>query len=68
VVIKPYVKLYTRSEARALLSGFRIDRVSVHHVEIGRFRETLIGKLVAPVLARLEPVLGWYVVCDATRP
>jgi ubiquinone/menaquinone biosynthesis C-methylase UbiE len=67
VVIRPYVKLYSRREARRLLSDFRIDRVSVHHVEIGRFRERLVGKLVAPVLARLEPLLGWYVVCDATR-
>lgn len=67
VAIKPYVKLYTRGEARRLLSEFRIDRVSVHHVEIGRFRERLVGRLAAPVLAALEPILGWYVVCDATR-
>lgn len=67
VAIKPYVKLYTRGEARRLLSDFRLDRVSVHHVEIGRFRERLVGKLVGPVLSALEPALGWYVVCDATR-
>jgi ubiquinone/menaquinone biosynthesis C-methylase UbiE len=67
VAIKPYVKVYSRREAKRLLSGFRVDRVSVHHVEIGRFRERLIGKLVAPPLRILEPLLGWYVVCDATR-
>jgi hypothetical protein len=67
VAIKPYVRVYSRREAKRLLSDFRLDRVSVHHVEIGRFRERLVGKLVAPVLRRLEPLLGWYVVCDATR-
>jgi SAM-dependent methyltransferase len=67
IVIKPYVKLYTRREARRLLSDFQIDRMSVQHVEIGRFRDRLAGKLVAPLLRALEPVLGWYVVCDATR-
>lgn len=67
IVIKPYVKVYSRREVKRLLSGFQIDRMSVHHVEIGRFRERLVGKLVAPVLRRLEPLLGWYVVCDATR-
>jgi ubiquinone/menaquinone biosynthesis C-methylase UbiE len=68
VVTKPYVKLYGRGEARALLSDFRVERVSVHHVEIGRFRTRLIGRIVTPLLTRLEPMLGWYVVCDATRP
>jgi SAM-dependent methyltransferase len=67
VAIKPYVKLYTRGEARCLLQGFGIERVSVHHVEIGRFKTTLAGRLVAPVLSALEPLLGWYVVCDGTR-
>ncbi len=67
VYMKPYVKLYSRREAKALLSGFRVDRVSVHHVEIGRFRSKLVGRVVAPVLGQLEPLLGWYVVCDATR-
>jgi ubiquinone/menaquinone biosynthesis C-methylase UbiE len=66
VTTKPYVKLYGRREARALFSGFRVERVSVHHVEIGRFRTRLIGRILTPVLARLEPLVGWYVVCDAT--
>jgi ubiquinone/menaquinone biosynthesis C-methylase UbiE len=64
---KPYVKVYSRREVRALFSTFRIDRVAVRHVEIGRFRTRLVGRLVAPLLRLLEPVLGWYVICDATR-
>jgi ubiquinone/menaquinone biosynthesis C-methylase UbiE len=68
VTTRPYVKLYSRSEARTLFSDFRVERVSVHHVEIGRFRTRLIGRIVTPLLAWLEPLLGWYVVCDATRP
>jgi hypothetical protein len=68
VAIKPYVKLYTRREAQALL-GARLDvtRVSVHQVEIGRFRTRPVGRVVAPILRLLEPILGWYVVCDARR-
>jgi ubiquinone/menaquinone biosynthesis C-methylase UbiE len=68
VTTKPYVKLYSRGEARALLEGFRVERVSVHQVEIGRFRTRLVGRILAPLLARLEPLLGWYVVCEAIRP
>jgi hypothetical protein len=67
VAIKPYVRLYTRGEARRLMEGFGVDRLSVHHVEVGRFKSTFVGKLAAPALAALEPILGWYVVCDATR-
>jgi SAM-dependent methyltransferase len=64
---KPYVKVYSRREVRELFSAFRIDRIAVRHVEIGRFKDRLVGRLVAPLLRALEPLLGWYVVCDATR-
>ena len=64
---KPYVKVYSRREVRALFSAFRVDRIAVRHVEIGRFKDRLVGRLVAPLLRALEPLLGWYVVCDATR-
>jgi len=64
---KPYVKVYSRREVRALFSAFRVNRIAVRHVEIGRFKDRLVGRLVAPLLRALEPLLGWYVVCDATR-
>lgn len=67
VKTRPYVKVYSRREVRALFSAFRVDRVTVRHVEIGRFKDRLVGRLVAPLLRALEPVLGWYVICDATR-
>lgn len=67
VQTKPYVKVYSRREVRALFSAFRVDRLAVRHVEIGRFKDQLVGRLVAPLLRALEPVLGWYVICDATR-
>jgi SAM-dependent methyltransferase len=64
---KPYVKVYSRGEVRALFSSFRIERIAVRHVDLGRFRSGVAGRLVAPILRFLEPVLGWYVVCEATR-
>jgi ubiquinone/menaquinone biosynthesis C-methylase UbiE len=64
---KPYVRVYSKHEVRALFSTFRIDRVAVRHVEIGRFRDRLVGRLVSPLLRAFESVLGWYVICDATR-
>jgi SAM-dependent methyltransferase len=64
---KPYVKVYSRREVRALFASFRIDRIAVRQVEIGRFKERLVGRVVGPLLRALEPVLGWYVICDAIR-
>lgn len=67
VRIKPYVKLYTRREARSLLAGFAVESISVHHLELGRFRTSLLGRLSAPLLKPLEPLLGWYLVCEAVK-
>jgi hypothetical protein len=67
VEIKPYVKLYSRREARALFSGFQIERISIHQLDLGRFGSSWPGRLMTPVLRRLEPLLGWYVVIEATR-
>jgi len=67
VTIKPYVKVYSRREAKALLAGFAIEHISVHHLEIGRFRTSPLGRLATPLLRRLEPLLGWYVVCEANK-
>ena len=57
----------TRREARALLSGFQIDRISIHQLDLGRFGPSWPGRLMTPVLRRLEPLIGWYVVLEATR-
>jgi SAM-dependent methyltransferase len=67
VEIKPYVKLYSRREARALFSGFQIERISIHQLDLGRFGSTWPGRLMTPVLRQLEPLIGWYVVIEATR-
>ncbi len=67
VEIKPYVKLYSRREVKALFADFDVAAVSVHHVELGRLSATLMGRLSRPLLKTLEPLLGWYVVCEAVR-
>jgi len=67
VGIKPYVKLYSRREAGELFASFDVARISVHQVELGRLSTSLVGRLSRPLLRALEPVLGWYVVCEAVR-
>lgn len=64
---KPYVKVYSRGDVRELFSRFRIERIWVRHVDLGRFRSRLVGRVLAPLLRLAEPVLGWYVICEATR-
>jgi hypothetical protein len=68
VTVKPYVKVYSRRETRMLLAQFEMARISVHHLELGRFRTSLLGRLATPLVRLLEPLFGWYVVAEATRP
>jgi SAM-dependent methyltransferase len=67
VETKPYVKLYSRRGARALFSEFQIERISIHQLDLGRYGSSWPGRLMAPVLRRLEPIIGWYVIVEATR-
>jgi len=65
--IKPYVKLYSRSEARALFSTFQVRCVSVHQLDLGRFGASWPGRFLASLLRGLEPVIGWYVVVETQK-
>jgi SAM-dependent methyltransferase len=67
VATKPYVKLYSRRDVKALLADFTVESLSIHHVELGRFRDTWAGRVAAPLLRRIEPLVGWYVVCEAVK-
>jgi SAM-dependent methyltransferase len=68
VSLKPYVKVYSRREARALLAGFSPVRVSVHQIELGRWSTSRAGRLFAPILRLLGPLFGWYVVSHGVKP
>jgi hypothetical protein len=68
VSIKPYVKVHSRREAKALLADFSPVGVTVHQIELGRFRASRAGRALAPILRRLEPLFGWYVVCEGIKP
>lgn len=63
--IKPYVKLYTKRTMRGLLSSFSIEDVSVHQLELGRFRGLV--RIPAQWIRKLEPSLGWYIACRARK-
>lgn len=63
--IKPYVKLYSKSEVRRQFRAFQIENISVHQFTLDHF---LPATLCGPLLYRRMPlagVLGWYVTATA---
>jgi SAM-dependent methyltransferase len=66
--VKPYVKLYTKQEVRDLMSGFLIEDLSVHQLEAAHFWPAFLAGSMNRWVRLLEPRLGWYVTCRATRP
>ena len=67
VIIKPYVKCYTRAGMRRLLSAFVVEDVSVHQLYADHF-PSFLGRWMQSHVSRLESVLGWYVAARAVRP
>ena len=66
--IKPYVKLYSRREAKKILQGWKVEDVSVHQLHYDHFYPAILGKALSPLIPMLERRLGWYVACQATKP
>jgi ubiquinone/menaquinone biosynthesis C-methylase UbiE len=67
VRIKPYVKLYSKREVRALMTRFSIEDISVHQLEPGHFWPALLARGAQGWVPCLESRLGWYVTCRARR-
>jgi ubiquinone/menaquinone biosynthesis C-methylase UbiE len=65
--IKPYVRLYSRADVRRLVRGLQLLDLSVHQLESDHFYPAVLGRMLAPVVPRLDRVLGWYVVCKAVK-
>lgn len=67
VIIKPYVKCYTKREMRRLLSAFVVDDVSVHQL-YGNHFPSFLGRWMESHVSKVEHLLGWYVAARAVRP
>lgn len=64
--VKPFVRLYSRAQLRAILGDFRKVSICVRHFR--REQVPVIGRFLPRPLERmLEPLLGWYVVAFAEK-
>ena len=68
VSVKPFVKLYSKRAMRRLFSAFAIEDVSVHQLVAEHYYPAAVGRLLRPVVPRLEGSMGWYVACCARKP
>lgn len=73
VTVKPYVKLYSKTEVRRLLKDYEIEDISIHQLKLDHFFPSYMAKGLSRVLPslrnfpKLESHLGWYVACKARR-
>lgn len=65
--IKPYVKLYSKSEMMELFARFRIDDTSIHQLTADHFYPAFLAKSLTRAVPKLEDRLGWYVACKAVK-
>jgi len=66
VTIKPYVRLYTARELRALLARFSRVDIRVAHFNVRQI-PVLWRVLPQRIGPALEPALGWYLVVSAQK-
>ena len=65
VTVKPYVRLFSKSEIRCLMKAFVPDDLSIHQVYFG---QSFIGRVLWNCLKRLEQHIGWYVTYQGHKP
>jgi ubiquinone/menaquinone biosynthesis C-methylase UbiE len=73
VKVKPYVKLYSKTDMHRLLKNFEILDISVHQLKLDHFLPSYIAKGLVKIFPslgdfpRLQNQFGWYVACKAKR-
>lgn len=67
VAVKPFVKLYSKADARSLFNKFEIEDLSVHQLKPDHFWPRILARWMSPVINKLEATMGWYVTCKATK-
>ena len=66
--VKPYVRLFSKSDIRCLMKAFTPDNISIHQLNEDHFWRPLVGRLLRNRLKQLEPHIGWYVTYQGHKP
>lgn len=67
VNVKPYVRLFSKSEVQDLMRSFRQEDLSIHQLHEDHFWPGFVGKALRRHLSRLEPHMGWYVAYQGIK-
>lgn len=67
VKVKPYVRLFGKSEVDQLMKAFNREDLSIHQLYEDHFWPAFVGRTVRGRLKQLEPHLGWYVAYQGTK-
>lgn len=68
VNVKPYVRLFSKSEVRNLMKEFALGDLSIHQLHEDHFWPPFLGQLLRKRLKELEPHMGWYVTYQGRKP
>ena len=63
---KPYVKMYSKKDMAHLVSGFRVQDISIHQLKADHFSR-VFRWMIPDWFVRRMSRLGWYVACKAER-
>jgi ubiquinone/menaquinone biosynthesis C-methylase UbiE len=65
IIVKPYVKLYSKAEVHRLLKAYEIEDISIHQLNADHFWPQFLVNVLSRFVPRLESRFGWYVACKA---
>lgn len=68
VSIKPYVRLFSKSEVRNLMKQFVLVDLSVHQLHEDHFWPPFLARFLRKHLKQLEQHMGWYVTYQGCKP
>jgi len=66
--IKPYVRLYSKTDVAELVSSLVIRDLSIHQLDANHFSRFFGWMVPAFLVRKLDHRLGWYVACKAEKP
>lgn len=67
VHVKPYVRLFSRSDCARLMAGFSKDDLVIQQLHEDHFWPGFVARTIRPFLSRLEGQMGSYVCCKRGR-
>jgi ubiquinone/menaquinone biosynthesis C-methylase UbiE len=67
VHVKPYVRLFSKTEVRELMGAFQQEDLSVHQLHGTHFGMAFLGRVLNGRLRWIEPRMGWYVAYQGVK-